>query len=119
MLRTIVDSKGNAGALQSDVITAVSTVLRSGHVEAGTALFETMDSVDLLELRRWAQAVQGKATLDEILSTVLLFRLAGPEKLIPKPTTKEVARLERNAALKAVRERKKKIRAAGDRQNAA
>ncbi|TIL59265.1 MAG: hypothetical protein E5Y79_16145 [Mesorhizobium sp.] len=112
VLRLIVESNGNAAELQTDTITAVSAVVLSGLVEIRAEMF---DDIDLGQVRAWAQFVKPGCTTQQAMATALLWLLASPDRIIPKLSAEEAARVERNAALKAVRERKKKlIRAAGE-----
>jgi hypothetical protein len=109
VLRLIVESAGNATELFGDTITAVSNILLSRLVEAGSELYAAFDSIDLGELRAWSTVTKGEGTTAHTMTVALLWRLASPEKVLPKATAEEIARAERNAALKAVRQRKRRL----------
>lgn len=109
VLRLIVESAGNATELYGDTITAVSNVLLSGLVEPGSRLYEAFDGIDLGELRAWSAITKGDGTFAQTMTVALLWRLASPDKVLPKATAEEIARAERNAALKAVRQRKRRL----------
>lgn len=79
-LRLIVET-GNSTELYAETIKAVSTVLRSGLVSHGGALFEAFDAIDLGELRAWAHAARGRSSTAEAMATVMLWILANPSRL--------------------------------------
>lgn len=106
--RLIVESEGNAGELYAETLAAVSIALTSGLIEPDSGLFEAFDGIDLGALRRWAHAARGTATTPETMATALLWRLAGPDMILPKEPPTAGARRERNATLKAERERKRR-----------
>lgn len=107
--RLIVESNGNGCELYADTLTAISMMLTSGYVEPDGDLFEAFDGIDLGAMRRWAHAVRGSATTPETIATALLWCLAGPDVVLPKAAAETVARRQRNAELKAARERKRKL----------
>lgn len=88
VLRLIVESDGNACELQMDTISAVSAVILSGQVEIRADLF---DAIELGRVRAWAQMVKPGCSLAAALETALLWLLASPERIMPKPTVEEIA----------------------------
>lgn len=107
VLRLIVETEGNAAELYSETITAVSRVVLSGLIEVGGTLFDAFDEIDLGQLRAWAQAVRGTASTGETMATALLWRLAGPDVLMPPPTAEERA-AEQAAAEQRERDRRRR-----------
>ncbi|RUW19194.1 hypothetical protein [Mesorhizobium sp. M4B.F.Ca.ET.013.02.1.1] len=80
VLRLIVESEGNAQALQGEVIAAVSNVVLSGLVEIRADL---LDNLDLEQLRVWAHAVRPKfCSSSHAMTVALLWRFASPEKIL-------------------------------------
>ncbi|TIW11984.1 MAG: hypothetical protein E5V66_11075 [Mesorhizobium sp.] len=80
VLRLIVESAGNAQALQGEVIAAVSNVVLSNLVEIRADL---LDNVDLEQLRVWAHAVRPKfCSSSHAMTVALLWRFASPEKIL-------------------------------------
>ncbi|MFC3323332.1 hypothetical protein [Mesorhizobium cantuariense] len=113
VLRLIVESEGNAGELQGDVITAVSSVVLTGLVEIRADLF---DAIALGQVRTWAQFVKPGCTTAEAMATALLWRLASPERVMPKLSAEEIAAEEKRAAIaRKGREnaKRRRIKAAG------
>ncbi|RUX95819.1 MULTISPECIES: hypothetical protein [unclassified Mesorhizobium] len=89
VLRLIVESNGNAGALQMETIAAVSALVRSGVVEIRADLF---DDVDLEQLRAWSQIVKPMfCSTAEAMATALLWRFASPDQIMPKLSAEEAA----------------------------
>ncbi|TGQ79338.1 hypothetical protein EN850_20840 [Mesorhizobium sp. M8A.F.Ca.ET.207.01.1.1] len=114
VLRLIVESRGNAGELQGDVITAVSAVVLSGLVEIRADLF---DDIDLGQVRTWAQFVKPGCSTQQAMATALLWLLASPDRIIPKLSAEEVAAEEKRAEIaRKGREnaKRRRIKAAGD-----
>ncbi|MEI9417575.1 hypothetical protein [Mesorhizobium sp. Cs1321R2N1] len=114
VLRLIVESDGNAAELQMDTITAVSAVVLSGLVEIRADLF---DSVDLGQVRAWAQFVKPGCTTQQAMATALLWLLASPERVMPKLSAEEAAAEEKRVAIaRKGREnaKRRRLRAAGD-----
>lgn len=97
VLRLIVESKGNAGALQMETIAAVSALVRSGLVEIRADPF---DDVDLGQMRAWAQVVKPMfCSTAEAMATALLWRFASPEKIMPRLSDEEAAAEEKRAEI--------------------
>jgi hypothetical protein len=114
VLRLIVESDGNAAELQMDTISAVSAVVLSGLVEITADMF---DAIDLGQVRAWAQFVKPGCSTTEAMATALLWLLASPDRIIPKPSAEEAAaEAERRAIARKGREnakRRRLIKAAG------
>lgn len=104
-LRLIVESTGNAAEMHGDTITTVSAVLLSG-VEAGSALFEAFDKLDLRTLREWAKVACPEMTVAAAMTAVLLWQLRA-DKLDEIKAMVAQAR-ESEAALKARQARKQR-----------
>jgi hypothetical protein len=87
-LRTIVESEGNQGALVSDLIEAVSDVIRSHSRWANLGLewLAAFDKIDLIELRRKVKAAKAQPLRVGIstLICVELEKILGPA-VLPKP----------------------------------
>lgn len=96
VLRLIVESEGNAAALQMDTITAVSAVVLSGLVEICADMF---DDIDLGQLRAWAQVVKPGCTTQQTMATTLLWQLASPDRLVPKLSAEEIAAEQKRAEI--------------------
>ncbi|MCO6050619.1 hypothetical protein NGM99_12580 [Mesorhizobium sp. RP14(2022)] len=82
VLRLIVESKGNATALEADIITAVSRVVLSGLVTVDGALFDAFDQLDLGEIRAWATVAARDCPKSAAIASVILWQLANPRQLL-------------------------------------
>ncbi|OBQ58028.1 hypothetical protein EFV37_13125 [Mesorhizobium loti] len=114
VLRLIVESDGNAGELQFDTIEAVSRVVLSNLVEIRADLFDT---VDLGQVRAWAQFVKPGCSTAEAMATALLWRFASPDIVMPKQSAEEVAAEAKRAEIaRKGREnaKRRRLKAAGD-----
>jgi hypothetical protein len=87
-LRTIVESKGNESALIADIVDAVSDLIRAHPrwANAGLALIESFDQIDLAEVRKAAKATLARPLRAAITTLVCiqLTKILGPSRL-PKP----------------------------------
>ena len=97
ILRLIVESDGNAGALQMETIAAVSNLVLSGLVEIRADL---LDDVDLEQLRAWAQMTRPKfCSTAEAMTVALLLIFAGPDLVLPAPAEPDPAEERRRAIM--------------------
>ncbi|RWA76887.1 MAG: hypothetical protein EOQ28_04175 [Mesorhizobium sp.] len=108
VLRLIVESEGNAGALQMEPIAAVSNVVLSGLVEIRADL---LDDVDLEQLRAWAQMARPKlCSTTEAMTVALLLLFAGPDLVLPPPAEPDPAEERRREILAKSRANAKRRR---------
>lgn len=109
VLRLVVESAGNAAALQADVIRAVSSVVLSELVEIRA---DMLDEIDLLQLRAWAARVRPGCSTGETIAAALLWRLAPPERLFPSPDPAEIEEERRRLVARKGRQNATKRRLA-------
>jgi hypothetical protein len=108
VLRLIVESDGNAGALQMEPIAAVSNVVLSTLVEIRADL---LDDVDLEQLRAWAQVTRPKlCSTTEAMTVALLLIFAGPDVVLPAPAELDPAEERRRAIMAKSRANAKRRR---------
>ncbi|RUW19896.1 hypothetical protein [Mesorhizobium sp. M4B.F.Ca.ET.013.02.1.1] len=114
VLRLIVESEGNAGALQMEPIAAVSNVVLSGLVEIRADL---LDDVDLEQLRAWAQVARPKlCSTTEAMTVALLWRFASPDIIMPAPSAEKIAAEERRREImrkSRANAKRRRLKAAG------
>jgi hypothetical protein len=82
VLRLIVESEGNAGALHSETINAVSDLIidRPALVERGGRLFDQFDRVNLTEIRAQAKALGLRVPSPRVMLVILAIALERAEK---------------------------------------